>query len=246
MQECSGREGRGHGRLRFCVTDCVRMDEDESRRDEDKAFILRLPPDRAREVRQMIADNNFQDIRIHVDPATDKNKMVQRGFKGRTGSFSLNDPALGAPVRLPLTVLDMPTLLETYRTIDGKGGDYVKTADVSQIMVVHETDDQADLLRARRPSGRNDSGITPPTHKITREFLDRTPHFATLLRQRKFNLKSTFHAIYRAERHILRVQNKGGDISNTEIEEVEIEDTSEHAHDYRQHPALTHEIEPNG
>jgi len=48
------------------------MDEDDSRKDEDRAFILRLPPDRAREVRQMLADNNFQDIRLHVDPAADR------------------------------------------------------------------------------------------------------------------------------------------------------------------------------
>lgn len=55
-------------------------------------------------------------------------------------------------------------------------------------------------------AGRFDSGITPPTHKITREFLRRKPHFNTLLRKRKYNLKSTFNAIQRAERHIMRVQ----------------------------------------
>ena len=48
------------------------MDEDDARKDEDRAFILRLPPDRAREVRQMLADNNFRDIRLHVDPAADR------------------------------------------------------------------------------------------------------------------------------------------------------------------------------
>lgn len=43
-------------------------DGEEVRKDEDRAFILRLPPHRAREVRQMLADNNFQDLRLHVDP----------------------------------------------------------------------------------------------------------------------------------------------------------------------------------
>jgi hypothetical protein len=47
-------------------------DVDESRKDEDKAFILRLPPDRAREVRQMIADNDFQDLRINIDSMHDR------------------------------------------------------------------------------------------------------------------------------------------------------------------------------
>ena len=96
-------------------------------------------------------------------------------------------------------------------------------------MVVHENEEDAQALRSRRAAGRSDSGVTPPTQKITREFLRRKPHFATLLRQRKYNLKSTFHAIQRAERHILRVQNKGGDVSDTEIEEIEVEDKSENA-----------------
>lgn len=45
---------------------------DESRKDEDRAFILRLPAHLARDVRQMLADNNFQDIRINIDPAIDR------------------------------------------------------------------------------------------------------------------------------------------------------------------------------
>ena len=43
-------------------------DGDEVRKDEDRAFILRLPPSRAREFRQMLSENNFQDLRLHVDP----------------------------------------------------------------------------------------------------------------------------------------------------------------------------------
>jgi len=115
--------------------------------------------------------------------------MGQGSFRGRNGTFSMNAPQGGGPVRMPLTVLDLPTMVEAYRTIDGKSGDYVKTADVSQIMLVHEDEDEAQALRARRPTGRFDSGITPPTHKITREFLRRKPHFNTLLRKRKYNLK---------------------------------------------------------
>jgi hypothetical protein len=81
-----------------------------------------------------------------------------------------------------------------------------------------EKEEEAQALRARRLTGRHDSGITAATHKITREFLRRKPHFTALLRQRKFNIKSTFHAIQRAERHILRVQKGGGDkVSHTEI-----------------------------
>jgi len=50
-----------------------RMDHvDESRKDEDRAFILRLPAHLARDVHQMLADNNFQDLRINIDPAVDR------------------------------------------------------------------------------------------------------------------------------------------------------------------------------
>lgn len=141
-------------------------DVEETRKDEDRAFILRLPPDRAREVRQMLADNNLQDIRIHVDQANERYLLpsakrlgictdfhlaigaqegtvcalllkthsttfhrVRGGFRGRTGAFSM----AGGHVKLPLTVLDLPSLLESYRTVDGRSGDYVKTSDVSQV-----------------------------------------------------------------------------------------------------------------
>lgn len=133
------RNGDGTDALRRSV--CLppgddRMDEDDSRKDEDRAFILRLPPDRAREVRQMLADNNFQDIRLHVDPAADSRINRSQGiFKGRTGNFSMVAPGTSDTVRLPLTVLDLPTMIESYRTIDGKSGDYVKTADVSQVFL---------------------------------------------------------------------------------------------------------------
>ena len=207
----------------------MELGQDESRKDEDRAFILRLPPERAREVRQLLADNNLGALRINVEPT--RAGPQQTTFRGRTGTLSM-PAAAGGTDRLPLTVLDMPTLLEAYSTIDGKGGDYVKAADVSQLMVVHESDAEANALRSRRPSGRAESGITPPTYKITREFLRRKPHFASLLRLRKFNLKSTFNAIQRAERHILRVQSKGGGapaaaVSDTEVEEIEVEDDGE-------------------
>lgn len=45
----------------------------------------------------------------------------------------MTSPQGGGSVQMPLTVLDLPTMVEAYRTIDGKSGDYVKTADVSQV-----------------------------------------------------------------------------------------------------------------
>ena len=52
---------------------------DESRKDEDRAFILRLPAHLARDVRQMLADNNFQDLRINIDPAIDRCVLLRVG-----------------------------------------------------------------------------------------------------------------------------------------------------------------------
>ena len=72
-------------------------------------------------------------------------------------------------------------------------------------MMVHESDADAQTLRNRRPNGRFHSGITPPTHKITSEFLKRKPNFAKVFKKRNNNIKSTFNAITSAERHITRV-----------------------------------------
>jgi hypothetical protein len=57
----------------------------------------------------------------------------QGSFRGRKGTFRMSLPQGSGSVQMPLTVLDLPTMLEAYRTIDGKSGDYVKTADVSQV-----------------------------------------------------------------------------------------------------------------
>lgn len=51
-------------------------------------------------------------------------------------------------VQLPLSVLDLPTLLESYRTIDGKSGDYIKTADVSQASSHEASPDKTPAAKA--------------------------------------------------------------------------------------------------
>ena len=100
---------------------------------------------------------------------------------------------------------ELPTRIEAFRTVDARSGDYVKTCDVCTMVVVHENEDEAVKLRAARPSGKLDSGITPPTHKVVRTFEQMTPQLTQLKRQRTLNLAT---CIRRAEAHILRVAGK--------------------------------------
>ena len=77
----------------------MELGQDESRKDEDRAFILRLPPDRAREVRQLLADNNLGALRINVEPT--RAGPQQTTFRGRTGTLSM-PAAAGGGLPMPL------------------------------------------------------------------------------------------------------------------------------------------------
>lgn len=192
-------------------------DYDGNDENTDQAFIMRLPQHVADKVRGMIRANDFNGLELKVD----KEHSV-RGFKGRTGTMTVGSGTSDAML-LPATFMDLPTLVEAYRTIDGKSGDYVKCGEVSQIMMVHETEQEGQQVRASRPSGRYHSGITPPTYKITREFAKFKPHYSHLLKNRKVIPKN---ALRRAENHICRISKKtdkgegGGGDDDTEIEEV--------------------------
>jgi hypothetical protein len=196
-------------------------DYDGNDENTDQAFVLRLPQHAADKVRAMIRANDFNGLELKVDR---ENPM--RGFKGRTSTFTIGSGTAEATT-LPATFMDLPTLVEVYRTIDGKSGDYVKCGDVQQICFVHETEQESQQMRSSRPSGRYHSGITPPTYKITREFAKFKPHYSQLLKNRKVIPKN---ALRRAENHICRISKKsdkgqegGGGDDDTEIEEVEVE-----------------------
>ncbi|KAJ1474338.1 hypothetical protein T484DRAFT_1911580 [Baffinella frigidus] len=185
----------------------------------DQAFVLRLPAHMAGRVREMVRANDVNGLELRIDSGRDGGGRPP-AFKGRTGSFTIG-AGTDAEVVLPASLMHIPTMVECYRTVDGRTGDYIKCADISQIMVAHESEEAALQARADHPSARADSGLTPPTRGVVRrEFMRVRPHLSNILKQRKSLPRS---AVMRAENHILRMRNLAGDGSDVEFEEVEVE-----------------------
>ena len=167
----------------------------------DQAYILRLPPQYAEQLRKRLRDgsDSLQDLQLMLQ-AKDLSKS---GFDGRIGTLSLKVGE--ADIKLPSSQFELPTKVEGYRTVDARSGDYVKTCDISAIVVVHDSEEEAGKMRKTRHTGRLDSGLTPPTHKITRAFAELKPHFTHL---KKTYPRSYQRIIARAESHILRVSGR--------------------------------------
>eukprot|EP00771_Trimastix_marina_P002072 gnl/Trimastix_PCT/3182.p1 GENE.gnl/Trimastix_PCT/3182~~gnl/Trimastix_PCT/3182.p1 ORF type:complete len:386 (+),score=96.79 gnl/Trimastix_PCT/3182:119-1276(+) len=108
-------------------------------------FLLRLPLPLAQRVREII--DQSQDSRHRP--------QVQCAFNDdcRHATISVGEETVGA------TLVDMPCILETQKTLDGKT--YFKCGDVGQMLVVHP--DGTDPTSFAR-----NSGVTPPTHKIVK------------------------------------------------------------------------------
>jgi TATA-binding protein-associated factor Taf7 len=108
----------------------------------DQAFVLRLPQNVATRVREILRsseDGVREQLKIKVDSRRGGYRLdgARDEFNGRTGSVTIGH---GTPeeIKLPASLMQLPTLVEMYRTVDGRTGDYIKCADVSQIMVAHE------------------------------------------------------------------------------------------------------------
>jgi hypothetical protein len=170
---------------------------DDIPQSSDTSFVLRLPNSVADKVRAMIAANNFEGLELNIDRDREGQK---KDFTGRTGHLKIG---AGTPeqMSLPASLMDLPTLVEGFRTVDGKEGDYVKTCEVSQIMVVHDNAAEAFEARQRRPRAQFEDGLTPPAKKMKRVFAESKPHYIHLLKQRKNKPKKS---IGRAEQHIRR------------------------------------------
>ena len=170
---------------------------DDIPQSSDTSFVLRLPNSVADKVRAMIAANNFEGLELNIDRDREGQK---KDFTGRTGHLKIG---VGTPeqMSLPASLMDLPTLVEGFRTVDGKEGDYVKTCEVSQIMLVHDNAAEAFEARQRRPRAQFEDGLTPPAKKMKRVFAESKPHYIHLLKQRKNKPKKS---IGRAEQHIRR------------------------------------------
>ena len=112
----------------------------------EEQIIIRFPPDIAQNLNGKMDDNNFTDFEITF---TDKHHA----------QIKIDDEILQG------TLLNLPTIVETHRTVDGSH--LFKSADIGEILIVYrptKTDPLANDIIKEEMLYKN--GITPPTIDI--------------------------------------------------------------------------------
>ncbi|XP_058735264.1 transcription initiation factor TFIID subunit 7-like [Vicia villosa] len=111
----------------------------------EEQFIFRVPPNVAEQIERLLNESN------HSSSSEDKSldlQFTEDGRSGRSGEFVIGDD------HFPAYLLDLPSIVESYKTYDDNS--LVKTADISQIVMVSESGDAApDVIECRH-------GLTPP------------------------------------------------------------------------------------
>jgi len=100
------------------------MDVFEKPYEAENQVILRLPPKRAEKLKEILQAGNLKD-----------RLSIQLEEHGQSGKLTLD----GEP--LTISVKDLPTLIETHKTLDMKT--FYKTADIGQILICEETEADA-------------------------------------------------------------------------------------------------------
>ncbi|EFA00911.1 transcription initiation factor TFIID subunit 7 [Tribolium castaneum] len=131
-------------------------------------FILRLPEEPARVLREAIRNNSTLKDRVAIKIENDM----------RHGEVRIDHWLL------PAKVMDLPTIIESLKTIDSKG--FYKTADICQMLICKEEDDQTTTdEESPQKSKRKDPnkvekkylmphGITPPTKNVRKRRFRKT------------------------------------------------------------------------
>ncbi|XP_037080013.1 transcription initiation factor TFIID subunit 7-like [Pollicipes pollicipes] len=132
----------------------------------ENQFVLRLPPVPAQSLRHAIREgmSNIKD-RLFISMESD----MRRGTVRFDNWY------------LPAKIVDVPTMTESYKTIDGKN--FYKTADICQMMFCKEDDDASDEespnKKRRDPSKVEKKylyphGLTPPLKNVRKRRFRRT------------------------------------------------------------------------
>lgn len=142
--------------------------EADSPAELESQFILRLPEEPARILREAIRNNSTLKDRLNIKIEND-----MRHGEVRVDHFLL-----------PAKVMDLPTVLESLKTIDSKG--FYKTADICQMLVCKEEDDLATTdEESPQKTKRKDPnkvekkylmphGITPPAKNVRKRRFRKT------------------------------------------------------------------------
>eukprot|EP00250_Pteridium_aquilinum_P033638 c5979_g1_i1 orf=366-953(-) len=91
----------------------------------EEHFILRVPPSVAERLERVLNENPISPDDVEIDLSFLED--------GRTGSFKIGGDDF------PAALLDMPCVLETYKTYDDNV--LIKTADIGQMIMVREEKD---------------------------------------------------------------------------------------------------------
>eukprot|EP00475_Leptophrys_vorax_P026870 TRINITY_DN38220_c0_g1_i1.p2 TRINITY_DN38220_c0_g1~~TRINITY_DN38220_c0_g1_i1.p2 ORF type:complete len:408 (-),score=126.38 TRINITY_DN38220_c0_g1_i1:1892-3082(-) len=110
----------------------------------EEQVILRLPPDMAAAVREMMNKQELPNDALEVKPGVDPNnaRICEFVFMGKS---------------YPAKLCDLPCIIEAQKTFDRAA--YYKSGDICQILIVRNPEDP-------EPPDLLSSGLTPPTHLI--------------------------------------------------------------------------------
>ncbi|KAK3869066.1 hypothetical protein Pcinc_025594 [Petrolisthes cinctipes] len=166
----------------------------------ENQFILRLPPAQGATLRDAIrqGQTNIKDrLAIQLDFTNDKDDM-------RNGVITFDT------IMYKARLMDMPTILETWKSIDGKN--FYKAADVCQMLMVREEEDppeeEQDPKKKRRDPNKVDKkylwphGYTPPLKNV------RKRRFRKTLRKKNLDLPE----IEKEVKRLLRTDNEATNI----------------------------------
>lgn len=165
----------------------------------ENQFILRLLSPQASVLREAIrqGQTNIKDrLAIQLDFTNDKDDM-------RNGVITFDT------IMYRARFMDMPTIMETWKTIDGKN--FYKTADVCQMLMVREEEDppeEEDPKKKRRDPNKVDKkylwphGYTPPLKNV------RKRRFRKTLRKKNLDLPE----IEKEVKRLLRTDNEATSI----------------------------------
>ncbi|XP_056645459.1 transcription initiation factor TFIID subunit 7 [Diorhabda sublineata] len=141
--------------------------ETEAPLELESQIILRLPLEPSRVLREAIRNNSSLEDRVTINIEHDM----------RHGEVRVDHWLMSAKV------VDLPTIVESLKTIDGKG--FYKTADICQMLICKEDDDQTTTdedspQKKKKDSNKVDKkylwphGITPPVKNVRKRRFRKT------------------------------------------------------------------------
>lgn len=148
-------------------------------KDWDKQIIIRFPPDVASKLRERLSCDDTQlGLGLTITPLVqDDFRAFDVDFEGRIG-----DPS--SIRRLRGTLLELPTLIESFKTLDDDT--LFKSADISQIIYCSDPNDPPpDLEKLKNEKYWEwPNGLTPGCKNIrTRNFRDLATHSEELIQK---------------------------------------------------------------